>query len=238
MGATVRLQKFMAGAGLASRREAEVWIRAGRVAVNGKKVTVLGTKVDPAHDRIVVDGRRVMAIAQKVLYLFYKPKNVMVTRKDPEGRPTIYDYLEKIPERLFPVGRLDFESEGLLVLTNDGEFANRLAHPRYRVEKVYEVKVASLPSEDQLRRLKQGIELDSEKSTPTSVKMIAHSTKSCWLRVVLREGKNREIRRMMDTVGLEIIRLIRTRIGPFALSAMKPGELSNPLSPRRGPFGA
>lgn len=225
MGRAIRLQKFLAEAGLASRREAEVWIRAGRVSLNGKRVIVLGTKIDPARDRVVVDGKVIKNRERKVCYLFYKPKNVMVTRKDPEGRPTIYDYLEKIPERLFPVGRLDFESEGLLILTNDGEFANRLAHPRYRVEKVYEVKVSSLPSEDQLRNLRQGIELDAEKTTPTSVKMVAHSSKSCWLRVVLREGKNREIRRMMDTVGLQIIRLIRTRIGPFALSEMKPGEL-------------
>lgn len=232
MGATVRLQKFMAGAGLASRREAEVWIRAGRVAVNGKKVTVLGTKVDPAHDRIVVDGRRVMAAEQKVVYLFYKPKNVMVTRKDPEGRPTIYDFLKKIPERLFPVGRLDFESEGLLILTNDGEFANRLAHPRYQVGRVYEVKVGSLPTEEQLRHLKQGIILDGERAAPSSVKVVRRAARNSWIRLELHEGRNREIRRMMEAAGLEVIRLIRTRVGPFVLGDLKPGEIRHPPSPR------
>ena len=231
MAPAMRLQKFLAEAGLASRREAEKWIRAGLVAVNGKRVTVLGTKVDPARDKVVVDGTVIKGRPKKIALLFYKPKNVMVTRKDPEGRPTVYDYLEKIPERLFPVGRLDFESEGLLILTNDGEFANRLAHPRYQVEKVYEVKVASLPSEEQLRGLREGIELDGSMTTPLSVKIIGHSPRRCWLRVVLREGKNREIRRMMGGVGLEIIRLIRTRLGPFALGDLKPGEYSNPLSP-------
>lgn len=222
---STRLQKILAEAGLCSRREAEKWIVAGRVSVNGKRVTELGSKADPVRDKIKVDGRPIFAAStSKVYYLFHKPHNVMVTRKDPEGRPTIYDYLKKIRERVYPVGRLDFDSEGLLLLTNDGELTHQLTHPASKVPKTYEVKIQGLPSLPDIEKLKKGVRLEWGITQPAGVRVLKKTDKNCWLKITLTEGKNRQIRQMMEEIGFNVMRLRRTAIGRYQLGALKPGE--------------
>jgi len=149
----------------------------------------------------------------------------MVTRSDPEGRPTIYDYLEKIRERVYPVGRLDFDSEGLLILTNDGELTNKLTHPSSKVPKTYEVKVSGIPTMEDIKKLEGGIRLDWGKTQPIKIKIFKKTAKNCWLRMQLSEGKKRQIRDMLKRVGFNVMRLRRTAIGPFRLGSLKPGEI-------------
>lgn len=225
-----RLQKVMADAGLASRRQAEVWIREGRVRVNGKVVTQLGTKVDPEKDHLVVDGRRLARTSRHAYYLFHKPKNVMVTRLDPEGRPMIYDYLQKIPERVFPAGRLDFDSEGLLLLTNDGALTQQLTHPRTQIPKIYEVKIKGVPTPEQIQVLRRGVRLEEGMAFMAKVVLEKKMEKNSWLQITLTEGKRRQIRRMLQEVGLETLRLVRISIGPLRLGKLLPGRY-RPLTP-------
>ncbi len=219
-----RLQKIIANAGLASRREAEKWIAAGRVFVNGKKVTELGSKADPDHDRITVNGKPIRPETKKVYYLFYKPRNVMVTRNDPEGRPTIYDYLKNIEKRVYPVGRLDFDSEGLLLLTNDGDLAYELTHPKSKVPKTYQAKVAGLPAVSQIEKLERGVKLEWGVTQPATIEVYKKTENNCWMRITLTEGKNRQVRQMLEKIGLHVIKLRRIAIGSFQLGALKPGE--------------
>ena len=218
-----RLQKILAQAGLCSRREAEKWIQAGHVFLNGKKVTELGTKANPYKDRINVNGRPLDFFEKKVYYLFYKPRNVMVTKNDPEGRPTIYEYLKNIENRIYPVGRLDFDSEGLLLLTNDGDLTYKLTHPKSKVPKTYQVKIAGIPTEEQLEKLKKGVELDWGKTQPVQVKVTKGTDKNCWLEIALTEGKKRQVREMIEKMGHHVIKLRRIAIGPFKLGKLKPG---------------
>jgi len=228
----IRLQKLIAEAGLASRREAEIWITEGRVKVNGQVVTKLGTKVDPRQDRVSVNNKPIRSLERKVYYLFNKPKNVMVTRKDPEDRPIIYDYLKKIPERVVPAGRLDFDSEGLILLTNDGELVNQITHPRSKVTKTYLVKVKDVPTEKQIEKLKNGIMLEEGKASLVSIVMDKKLESNCLLKIVLAEGKRRQIRRMLEAVGLTVLRLQRIAIGPFRLGNLKPGNLQKIRKPK------
>ena len=221
---TVRLQKVIAEAGLASRRKAEEWITQGRVKVNGHVVTKLGTQVDPQTDKISVNNRPIQIQQEWVYYLFHKPKNVMVTASDPEGRPTIFDYLKKIPERVFPVGRLDFDSEGLMLLTNDGTLTNRWTHPSSKVPKQYNVKTKGIPTEEQLEKLKKGIHLEEGLASLSKIAITEKTEKNAWLEITLTEGKRRQIRRMLKAVDLLVLRLIRTGIGPLRLGKLKPGE--------------
>lgn len=197
-------------------------IRAGRVKVNGVVVTRLGTRGDLARNRVEVDGRPVTPPSQRVTYLFHKPENVMVTRHDPQGRPTIFDYLKGIPERVNPVGRLDFDSEGLLLLTNDGELHVRLTHPRHEVAKVYRVKVT--PVTIDLKKLSSGLDIGGTVTQPCVVKVIKRNPHNLWLEMTLKEGKNRQIRRMVEAVGGKVLRLVRVGIGPIQLGALKKGE--------------
>lgn len=196
----------------------------GRVAVNGRRVTKLGSKADPFKDKIAVDGRPLFPGGTKVYYLFHKPHNVMVTRDDPQGRPTIYDYLKKIRERVYPVGRLDFDSEGLLLLTNDGELTRRLTHPGSKVPKTYEVKIQGLPTTEELEKLRRGVALDWGTTRPAAVKIFKKTDKNCWLKITLTEGKNRQIREMIEEIGHRVMRLRRTAIGAYHLEELKPGE--------------
>jgi len=219
-----RLQKILAEAGLCSRREAEKWIEAGCVSLNGKRVTQLGTKANPISDKIAVDGKRVKFITKKVYYLFHKPKNVMVTHFDPEDRPTIYDYLGNIKERVYPVGRLDFDSEGLILLTNDGNLTFELTHPKSKVPKTYEVKISGIPTPEILEKLEKGVRLDWGTTQPTKVKILKKTDKNCWLQISLTEGKNRQVRKMIEKFNFFVIRLRRTAMGPFKLGALKPGH--------------
>lgn len=222
--ALARLQKILGEAGVCSRREAEKWLLAGRITLNGRRVTQLGTKADPSRDKIAVDGKPIFVPRGKVYYLFHKPRNVMVTHHDPEGRPTIYDYLKKIRERVYPVGRLDFDSEGLLLLTNDGELTHQFTHPSTKVPKTYEVKIAGLPTEEALQKLRKGIALEEGVTQPAQIQIFKKTDKNCWLRIIVTEGKNRQIRRMLKKTGYEVMRLRRTAIGKFSLSGLKPGE--------------
>lgn len=222
-----RLQKIIAGAGLASRREAEQWILAGRITVNGQLVTQLGSCADPQTDQIRVDGRLVGAPVAKAYYAFHKPTGVVTTMKDEAGRSAIKDFLNASlrKQKVFPVGRLDYNSSGLLLLTNDGELAFRLTHPRFRVKKVYAVKLSSLPSEEQLARLRQGIRLSDGPTGPVEVRVLRRLRQKAWVEVVVYEGRYREVRRMMEAVGHTVERLVRSCMGPLALGTLALGEI-------------
>ncbi len=204
-----RLQKVLARAGLASRRVAEELIADGRVTVNGE-VAVLGRRVDVAVDRVEVDGALVPVRPGLVYYLLNKPAGVVTTASDPEGRPTVVDLVPESP-RVFPVGRLDVATEGLLLLTNDGELAHHLTHPRFGVDKEYLAHVTGHPSPAAVRRLRDGVDLEDGRTAPARVALLAPDL----LRIVIHEGRNRQVRRMCDAVGHPVRRLVRTRIGPL-----------------------
>ena len=219
----VRLQKFLADAGIASRREGERLIQAGRVEVNGRVVTALGVRVEPERDQVRVDGRRVRSVERRAYYLLNKPKGTITSVSDPEGRPTVVELLQGVRERVFPVGRLDWSSEGLLILTNDGDLAYRLTHPANHVAKVYRVKVKGSVEEDDLRALRRGLILDGRRTLPARVERISGQANS-WLEVTLYEGRKNQIRRMLDRLGHRVQKLKRIAIGPIRDRALKPGE--------------
>jgi len=217
-----RLQKILAHAGVASRRHAEEMIQAGRVTVNGHPVTELGSKADPGEDVIKVDGKKLRPPQRHVYILVNKPKNVMSTSSDPEGRPTVLDYVKgKIKERVYPVGRLDFGSEGLIILTNDGEFT-RLMTTAGIIAKVYEVKVAGEPAERDLDRLRRGAYIDNERLAPSTIERMKGG-ENPWFEVTLHQGKNQQIRRMFQSIGHPVEKLRRVRIGSLEDQKLKPG---------------
>nr|BAL52740.1 ribosomal large subunit pseudouridine synthase B [uncultured Chloroflexota bacterium] len=219
-----RLQKILSQAGIASRRAAEELIRAGRVRVNGQ-VASLGQKADPQRDTITVDGRRIQPAA-KVYIALYKPRKVLSTLEAEPGdrRRTLQDILP-ISEHVYPVGRLDYESEGLILMTNDGELAQQLTHPSYGHVKLYRVLVARRPDEKQLEALRHGVVLsDGHRTLPADVRVESLAGKGAWLQIALREGRKRQIREMCTLIGLPVVRLIRIAIGPLQLGALKPGE--------------
>ncbi len=213
-----RLQKVLARAGIGSRRACEELIEAGRVRVNGD-VAEMGRRVDPGHDRIEVDGVLVAARPDLVYYLLNKPAGVLSTAADPQGRPTVTQLVPAEP-RVFPVGRLDYRTEGLILLTNDGELAHRLMHPRFGIDKVYLVHVQGDPGRSALRRLREGVELDDGVTAPCKVARLAPGL----LRVTIHEGRNRQVRRMCEAVGHPVKRLARTRIGPITDPRLPPGR--------------
>lgn len=212
----VRLQKVLAGAGVASRRVCEDMIRDGRVEVDGNIVTELGVRVDPKKAMIHVDGIRVQLDEALVYYVFNKPKGVVSSMDDPEGRPCITDYLKKRPERLFHVGRLDIATEGLLLLTNDGELANRLTHPSYEVPKTYLVQVRGPMPHGVGAQMRAGIELDDGTASVDSFKLVDSTPGHLLVEVVIHSGRNRVVRRLFDAVGHPVERLVRVQIGPIA----------------------
>jgi 23S rRNA pseudouridine2605 synthase len=214
----VRLQKVLARAGIGSRRVCDDLIAAGRVRVNGERAEV-GQRVDPRFDRVVVDGVAVPVAPGLVYYLVNKPAGVVTTASDPEGRRTVLDLVPTSP-RVFPVGRLDYDTEGLIVCTNDGELAHRLAHPSYGVAKEYLAEVEGTPGPGALRALREGVELDDGRTAPAVVGHVAPGV----LRIVVHEGRNRQVRRMLEAVGHPVRRLVRTRIGPVADPALRPGH--------------
>ncbi|MBI4495292.1 MAG: rRNA pseudouridine synthase [Chloroflexi bacterium] len=224
-----RLQKFLAHAGVASRRAAEELIRAGRVAVNGQVVTEMGVQVEPRLDRVAVDGRPI-AQPEPLFYLaLHKPRGYVATVRDELGRPTVMDLLHA-PARLYPVGRLDADSEGLLLLTNDGELAHRLTHPSHLVDKEYHVLVAGALPEAALRTLRLGVQLEDGVTAPATVERLRREDDGAtWLRIVLHEGRKRQIRRMVQAVGGRVLRLIRVRIDGIQLGGLEPGQ-SRPLA--------
>jgi 23S rRNA pseudouridine2605 synthase len=218
-----RLQKVLARAGLASRRACEELIAEGRVTVNGE-VADLGRRVDPTTDVIEVDGALVPVAPGLVHYLLHKPAGVVTTAADTHGRPTVVDLVPAEP-RVFPVGRLDADTEGLLILTNDGELTHRLTHPSFGVEKEYLASVEGDPAPAALRRLREGVDLDDGRTAPAKATRVAEGV----VRLTIHEGRNRQVRRMCEAVGHPVTRLVRTRIGTLADRRLKPGEW-RPLS--------
>ncbi len=216
-----RLQKVLAAAGIGSRRECETLITGGRVEVDGEFVTELGRKVDPTAQKIRVDG---VALAQpkRVYFVLNKPVGVVSTNSDPDGRPRVIDLI-KSDERLYPVGRLDRTSEGLILVTNDGELANRLTHPRYGIEKVYRVRVAGNPAPQELGKLRKGIFLSDGMAKVSSIQIKRRFKQSTELEIVLKEGRNREIRRILARIGHKVMQLKRVAIGPIRLGTMPVG---------------
>ncbi len=240
-----RLQKLISQAGITSRRAAEELILNGRVAVNDRVVTELGSKADPSSDRITVDGRPLVIASQKLYILLNKPVGYMTTLDDPGGRPLVTDLLQGIGERVYPVGRLDYNTEGLLILTNDGEWANRLMHPRHEIEKEYHVRVRGKVHKSQLDQLAAGVEIDGSKTAPAVVRMVKSGEQNDWLSIAIHEGRNRQVRRMCEAVSLSVVRLKRVRYGALSLGPLKPGEfrhlgqaevdaLRNPAQPAVG----
>lgn len=219
-----RLQKIISAAGITSRRASEELILAGRVAVNGTVVTELGSKADPARDTITVDGKALTIAARKLYILLYKPVGYMTTMDDPEGRPLVTDLLKEIGERVYPVGRLDYNTEGLLLLTNDGEWANHLMHPRHEVEKEYHVRVRGKVHKSQLDQLAGGVDIDARKTASARVSMIKEGEQNDWFSITIHEGRNRQVRRMCEAVSLSVVRLRRVRYGMVSLGTLKPGE--------------
>lgn len=218
-----RLQKILARAGYGSRRSCEELIKAGRVAVNGQ-VAGLGDKADPASDQITLDGQPISSPEKFVYLALYKPRNVISAVNSPDQRQTVRD-LVPVSERVFPVGRLDVDSEGLILLTNDGRLTNRLTHPRYAHEKEYHVLVARKPDEDQLETWRRGVVLeDGYRTAPAQVRLLRHEGKGAWLRIVLKEGRKRQIRESASRIGLPVVKLIRVRMGTLELGSLKPGE--------------
>lgn len=215
-----RLQKLIAAAGIASRRHAEEMIAAGEVTINGQVVTTPGTKADPSRDHIKVRGRLInplLEAREKVYVLLNKPRGYLSSVADPEGRPLVTELVPSSLGRLHPVGRLDFNTEGLLLLTNDGDFTNFITSARNNVAKVYEVKLKGVPNEDAVERLRRGIRLeDGERTAPAEIKKIDESDTNSWYEVVLHEGRNQQIRRMFDAIGHSVIKLRRVRIGFLA----------------------
>jgi 23S rRNA pseudouridine2605 synthase len=229
-----RLQKVLSQAGVASRRAAERLIADGRVTVNGKTVHEMGTKADADTDDIRVDGRRLHAPERKRYILLNKPAGYVSTRSDPQRRPTVIDLLVGVREYVYPVGRLDYDTQGLLLLTNDGDLAARLTHPRHGVERSYEARVAGMPDAEALRQLREGIPLDGRRTLPAEAAVLNargdSRPKGQQLRaregvvqITIREGRNRQVRRMLEAVGHPVRELTRTRIGPLSDRRLKPG---------------
>src|SRR6185436_15319750 len=214
-----RLQKILSQAGIASRRASEQLMRDGRVTVNGTTILELGTKADASRDDIRVDGRRIKIPERHLYLLLNKPRGYVTTRSDPQKRPIVIDLLKGVREYVYPVGRLDYDSEGLLILTNDGELAARLTHPRHAVPRVYEAAVAGIPDEHDLKRLAKGVTIEGERTGPAEVVSLGPSR----LRITVREGRNRQVRKMCDAIGHPVNELRRVAIGPIRDSRLKTG---------------
>jgi pseudouridine synthase len=239
----IRLQKILSQAGIASRRAAEKLIEEGRVSVNGHTIREMGVKADPAADDIRVDGRRLRAPERHRYILLNKPAGVVTTRSDPQRRQTVVDLLQGVREYVYPVGRLDYDSEGLLILTNDGDLAARLTHPRHEVERTYEAYVSGTPGKDAIEQLRRGIPLDGRRTMPAEVRLLSRGAaprKSVpyergkgapndkrvngVVLITIREGRNRQVRRMCEAVGHPVRKLRRVRIGPITDRHLRPGE--------------
>ncbi len=223
----IRIQKYLAEAGIASRRQAEELIRAGRVQLNGETLTQMGTVIDPAKDQVRVDGKEVQQKEGKVYLLLNKPVGVVTTLHDPQRRKKITDLLKGVKERVYPVGRLDFNTEGLLLLTNDGELAYRLTHPRFKVDKTYVAEVRGHMEADVMTRLKKGVMLEDGLTSPAKINLLAKNSIRTLFEITIHEGRNRQVRRMCEAVGHPVKALRRVRFGPLKLEHLEPGEFRN-----------
>jgi len=218
----MRLQKIIAEMGIASRRKAEEMITEGRVTINGK-IAEIGMKADLLKDHVKVDGKLLVNPEKKVYFIFNKPRGVVTSLGDPEGRPTVRDFLRGIRERVFPVGRLDYDSEGMLLLTNDGDFSQAVLHPSKKISKTYIVKVKGVLEEEDIVKLRSGIRLDRTVTAPAHVKRLRKTENNSWIEMTIYEGKKRQIRRMLERVGHPVIRLMRVRIDGLEMGELKPG---------------
>ncbi|MGI6694807.1 MAG: pseudouridine synthase [Christensenellales bacterium] len=219
----MRLQKYLAACGVASRRQAEEFIAQGLVQVNGQTITEMGVRVAPG-DKVTFRGKAVRPEEEKRYILYYKPIGEVTTVSDPEGRPTVMDHFKDFPVRLYPVGRLDFDSEGLLLLTNDGDLTRRLTHPSFEVDKRYIARVSNRVSEEGLRMLRGGVVIDGRKTAPAKVSVLRQDTFSTDILITIHEGRNRQIRKMVEAIGHQVVRLKRVQYGPVTLGNMKRGE--------------
>ena len=217
-----RLQKILSDMGIASRRKAEELIIEGRITVNGRIATI-GMKANPVKDHIKVDGKLLIRSEPKVYIMLNKPKNVVTTLYDPEGRPTIKDFLKGVKYRVFPVGRLDYDSEGLLLLTNDGDFAHAVLHPSKKISKTYLVKVKGVLDEEEIAKLRTGVKLVDGMTAPAQVKRVIRTENNSWLKMTIHEGKKRQIRRMLEKIGHPVLKLKRIKINGIELDELKPG---------------
>ena len=221
---TVRLQKIIAGSGISSRRKAEDFIRHGQVTVNGETVMTLGTKVDPLHDHIKVNGRHLKSKLPEMFVMLNKPTGYLSTLHDPEDRPTIKQLLPKPSLRLFPVGRLDCDSEGLLLLTNNGDIAQACLHPAHHVPKTYLVKVKGVLEDAHLQQLRRGVLLDDGLTAPAKVKKAGKAQANSWIEITIHEGRKHQVKRMFEHIGHPVIRLKRIQFGPLNLGKLLPGK--------------
>ena len=227
----IRLNKFLSQSGTASRREADRLIEEGRVKVNGKLVQILGTKINASQDRIEVDGKVIQSASGLVYMALHKPVGYLVTRKDPFERSTVMELLPEMKTRLFPVGRLDYDSQGILLLTNDGELCNRLLHPRHKIMKTYVIRVKGKPAPLDLKKLEKGIYLDKKKTSPAKIFKLRENLRETSLKIELYEGRKREIRRMFAVIGHDVQTLKRINFAGISLGKLKTGQWRH-LSPR------
>lgn len=218
----MRLQKILSEMGIASRRKAEEIIMEGRVTVNGRTATI-GMKADPSKDHVKVDGKLLIRREPKVYVIFNKPKNVVTSLHDPEGRPTVKDFLKGVKYKIFPVGRLDYDSEGLLLLTNDGDFAQAVLHPSKKISKTYLVKVKGIPGDGEIGKLRKGIMLEDGLTAPAKARKVRVAENNAWLEMAIHEGKKRQIRRMLDKIGHPVLRLRRISINGIGLGKLETG---------------
>jgi 23S rRNA pseudouridine2605 synthase len=216
------LDRVLSQAGIGSRKEARQWIGAGRVAVDGKKIQTPDVWVDPRHQTVTLDGKPLRP-AQKIYLLLYKPKGYVTTYKDPDGRPTVYDLLKDVPEKVFSAGRLDLDTTGLLIFTNDGEFADRITSPESHVPKTYLVKASMLLTDDQLDQLRRGVTLADGPTRPAVVKRLRDSGRHTFFEITITEGRNRQVRRMVETLGARVLKLVRTEIGTIRIGDLQIG---------------
>lgn len=219
-----RLQKIISAAGITSRRAAEELILSGRVAVNGIVITELGSKADPYQDLITLDGQPIKPAEKKYYLLLHKPAGYVTSLKDPQGRQLVTELLKDVDTRVFPVGRLDYNSEGLLLMTNDGAWANRLMHPRHQVDKEYHVRVRGKIDPQQIKKLAAGVELEDGMTAKANVRLLKSDQQNDWLSISIHEGRNRQVRRMCAAVGLSVVRLRRIRYGNLTLGGLQPGQ--------------
>ena len=217
------LERVISKAGLGSRTEARRWIAAGRVHVNGKRIQTPDYWVDLGRDKVSLDGQPIRA-GKKVYFLLYKPKGYLTTYKDPEGRPTIYDLISGLDIRVFPAGRLDLDSSGLLILTNDTQFAEKLTNPEHKVAKTYQVKASTLLTDDQIDHLRRGVTLSDGPTKPALVKRLRNSAKSTVIEITITEGRNRQVRRMLEAIGSKVLKLVRTAIGDVVIGDLVIGK--------------
>ncbi len=220
----IRLQKYLAKCGIASRRKAETLIAAGRISVDGKVVNTMGVKIDPEKQLVLFDGKEVFVEKEKIYYLLNKPKGYVTTVSDPQGRPIVTDLIKDISERIFPVGRLDLDTEGALLLTNDGELAQKMQHPSFGVTKTYEALVAGKPQQNNLDILKKGILLEGRMTSPAGIEVVKQFNKSTLIRITIHEGRKRQVRKMFAAIGHPVNSLKRTAYGRLSLNNLPQGS--------------